>query len=47
MRRTSIVREALRRQLALARFRSVRGEVMRLAELRGLLTDEDVFKAVS
>ncbi len=42
-----IVREALRRQLALARFRSVRGEVMRLAEQRGLLTDEDVFKAVS
>ena len=42
-----IVREALRRQLALARFRSVRGEVMRLAEHRGLLTDEDVFKAVS
>lgn len=42
-----IVREALRRQLALGRFRSLRGEVMPLAEKQGLLTDEDVFKAVS
>lgn len=42
-----IVREALRRQLALARFRDVRGEVLPLAEQSGLLTDEDVFKAIS
>ena len=42
-----IVREALRRQLALARFRAVRGEVMPLAERSGLLTDEDAFKAIS
>ena len=42
-----IVREALRRQLALARFRAVRGEVLPLAEQSGLLTDEDVFKAIS
>ena len=42
-----IVREALRRQLALARFRAVRGEVMPLAERSGFLTDEDVFKAIS
>lgn len=41
-----IVREALRRQLALARFRAVRGEVMLLAEQRGWLTDEDVFKVI-
>ncbi|MBY0575248.1 MAG: ribbon-helix-helix protein, CopG family [Gallionellaceae bacterium] len=42
-----IVREALRRQLALGRFRSVRGEVMPFAEQNGFLTDEDVFKAIS
>ena len=42
-----IVREALRRQLALGRFRAVRSEVMPLAEQSGFLTDEDVFKAIS
>lgn len=42
-----IVREALRRQLALNKFRVVRSEVMPLAEQAGFLTDEDVFKAVS
>ena len=42
-----IVREALRRQLALGRFRSVRGKVMPFAEQNGFLTDEDVFKVVS
>ena len=42
-----IVREALRRQLALNRFRAVRGKVMPLAEKQGFLTDEDVFKALS
>ncbi|MCR4303998.1 MAG: hypothetical protein NUV63_07215 [Gallionella sp.] len=42
-----IVREALCCQLALGRFRSVRSEVMPLAEQNGLLTDEDVFKAIS
>lgn len=42
-----IVREALRRQLALARFRAVRVEVMPLAGRSGLLIDEDVFEAIS
>ncbi len=42
-----IVRDALRRQLALAKFRAVRDEVMPLAEEAGFLTDEDVFKAIS
>lgn len=42
-----IVREALRRQLALARFRAVRGEVMPLAEQSGFLTDKSVFKVIS
>ena len=42
-----IVRESLRRQLALMRFRAVREELMPLAGQNGFLTDEDVFKAVS
>jgi hypothetical protein len=41
------VREALRRQLALGRFRAMRNEVMPLAEKNGYLSDEDVFKAIS
>jgi predicted transcriptional regulator len=44
--KSDIVREALRRQLALARFRAVREEVMPLAERCGLLTDEDVFRTI-
>ena len=42
-----IVRDALRRQLALNKFRNVRNEVMPLAEQAGFVTDEDVFKAIS
>jgi predicted transcriptional regulator len=42
-----IVREALRRQLALARFRSLREQLMPLAENQGYLTDEDVFRDIS
>ena len=42
-----IVREALRRQLALGRFRDVRSKLLPLAEQSGFLTDEDVFKVIS
>ena len=42
-----IVREALRRQLTLNKFRQLRTQVMPLAEQAGFLTDEDVFKAIS
>ena len=42
-----IVREALRRQLTIGRFKEVRNELLPLAEKSGFLTDEDVFKAVS
>jgi predicted transcriptional regulator len=42
-----IVRDALRRQLALNKFRNIRNEVMPLAEQAGFVTDEDVFKAIS
>jgi len=45
--RSALVREALRRQLALAEFQDLRRRIMPLAEARGYLTDEDVFRDVS
>ena len=45
--RSDLVREALRRQLALAQFADLRRRIMPLAEARGYLTDEDVFRDVS
>ncbi len=45
--RSEVVRDALRRQLALLRFEQLRQKVMPFAEARGYLTDEDVFKTVS
>lgn len=45
--RSDIVRDALRRQLALARFDQARRGLLPLAEARGILTDEDVFAIVS
>lgn len=45
--RSDLVRDALRRQLALARFEQARRDLLPLAEARGFLTDEDVFADVS
>lgn len=45
--RSAVVREAVRRQLALAQFEDLRRRIMPLAEARGYLTDEDVFRDVS
>ena len=45
--RSDIVRDALRRQLALSRFDELRRTIMPLAEARGYLTDEDVFAEIS
>jgi predicted transcriptional regulator len=45
--RSDIIRDALRRQLALLRFEEVRRELKPLAEAAGYLTDEDVFRDVS
>ncbi len=45
--RSEVVREAVRRQLALAEFADLRRRIMPLAEARGYLTDEDVFRDVS
>lgn len=43
---SDIVRESLRRYVAVARFRSLRRRVLPFAEAQGLVTDEDVFKAL-
>lgn len=45
--RSDLVRDALRRQIALARFEEARRALLPIAEPQGLLTDEDVFAAVS
>ena len=45
--RSDVVRDALRRQLALLQFEEVRRRVAPFAEAAGYLTDEDVFRDVS
>jgi predicted transcriptional regulator len=45
--RSEIIRSALKRHLAAARFQQLRRSVMPLAAARGFLTDEDVFDSVS
>lgn len=45
--RSELVRDALRRQLALAQLDHLRQRIMPFAEARGYLTDEDVFRDVS
>ncbi len=45
--RSDVVRDALRRQLAVLQFDQLRKEVLPFAEARGYLTDEDVFRDIS
>lgn len=45
--RSDLARDALRRQLAVFRFEQLRQKVIPLAEVQGLLTDEDVFSEIS
>jgi predicted transcriptional regulator len=45
--RSEVIRDALRRQLAIELFETLRGRIAPFAEARGLLTDEDVFRLVS
>mgnify|MGYP001172826775 CR=1 FL=1 len=44
---SDIVRESLRRYVAVEKFRAVRRKMLPFAEAQGLLTDDDVFKALS
>jgi predicted transcriptional regulator len=45
--RSEIAREALRRKLRISQFEILRKRIMPFAEVRGFLTDEDVFSKVS
>lgn len=45
--KSDIAREALARQVAIARFRELRRKTLPLAEAQGLVTDEDVFQLLS
>jgi predicted transcriptional regulator len=45
--RSDLARDALRRQVALLRFERLRTKVLPLAEARGYLTDDDVFRELS
>ena len=44
---SEIVRDSLNRYVAAERFKALRRKTMPFAEAQGLLTDEDVFKAIS
>ena len=45
--RSDVVRDALRRQIALMRFEQSRRAILPLSEAQSILTDEDVFRVVS
>jgi len=45
--KSEIAREALRRQVAVARFRALRKTTLPFAQAQGLLTDEDVLRALA
>ncbi len=43
---SDIVRESLRRYVAIQQFKQVRKKVLPFAESQGLLTDEDIFESL-
>lgn len=43
---SDVVRESLRRYVAVQQFRQLRRKVLPFAEAQGLLTDEDVFESL-
>ena len=45
--KSELVREAIRRQVAITRFEDLRRRLAPFAEAHGWLTDEDVFEEVS
>ena len=44
---SDLVRESIRRYVAIEQFRALRKRTLPFAEAQGLLTDEDVFRAIS
>ena len=45
--KSEIAREALRREVAVLRFRELRRRTLPFAEAQGLVSDDDVFRAIS
>jgi len=45
--RSEVIRIAIERYLALKKFHQLRRKTLPFAEAQGLLTDEDIFKAIS
>jgi metal-responsive CopG/Arc/MetJ family transcriptional regulator len=45
--KSDVIRDAIERYIALKRFQQLRKKVLPFAEAEGLITDEDVFKAIS
>jgi predicted transcriptional regulator len=45
--RSELARQALRRQLRISQFDTLRKRIVPFAEARGFLTDEDVFNEIS
>jgi predicted transcriptional regulator len=44
---SDLVRESIRRYVAVEKFRALRKKVLPFAEAQGFLTDEDVFRTIS
>lgn len=44
---SDVIRESLRKYIAIYKFRKIRNIVLPFAEARGILTDEDIFKEIS
>ena len=44
---SDVVRESIRRYVAVEKFRAIRKKVLPFAEAQGFITDEDIFKAIS
>jgi predicted transcriptional regulator len=44
---SDVVRDSVRRYVAIEKFRTLRKKVLPFAEAQGFVTDEDVFKAIS
>lgn len=44
---SDVVRDSLRRYVAIEKFRALRKKVLPFAEAQGFMTDEDVFQAMS
>jgi len=45
--KSDIIRDAITRYIALKRFQQLRKKILPFAEAEGLITDEDIFKAIS